>query len=268
MDLMELLNRFVSKFLPPILMFIVGVIFIKFAVNFLRKALEKSKLDPLCHRFLLSLAKAISYLLLMIMVLTGLGVDMTSLVALMSVAGIAISLSVQDSLSNLAGGIVLLLTRPFNVNDFVEIGDVKGTVQQISILQTQLHTIDNKMICIPNGQVSSAVLVNYSACTTRRLDLIFSIAYSDDFNKAKKIIRDIVEAHPKSLKDPGPTIRMCEMAASSINITCRVWVNTEDFWDLNFDLLEQVKTAFDNNGISIPFNQLDVHMISKDLTQF
>lgn len=259
---MDFIENFISRFLPSILVSFAGIIFIKFAVNFLRKTLEKSKLDPLCHRFLLSLTKAVSYILLIIIVLTGMGVDMTSLVALMSVAGIAISLSVQDSLSNLAGGIVLLLTRPFSVDDFVEIGAVKGTVQQISILQTQLHTIDNKMICIPNGQVASSILVNYSACTTRRLDLIFSIAYSDDFNQAKRIIRSIVETHPLALKDPAPTIRMCEMAASSIDITCRVWVLTENYWELNFDLLEEVKTAFDEEGITIPFNQLDVHMIN------
>lgn len=260
--IMKFLDKFISDYLPWIFVCVVGIISIKFAINFLKKTLEKSKLDPLCHRFLLSLTKALAYILLIIIVLTGLGINMTSLVALMSVAGIAVSLSIQDSLSNLAGGIVLLLTRPFSVNDFVEIGAVKGTVHQISILQTQLHTIDNKMICIPNGQVSSSVLVNYSACTTRRLDLIFSIAYSDDFNHAKKIISDIVSAHSLALKDPAPTIRVCEMAASSIDITCRVWVNTEDYWNLNFDLLEQVKTAFDKEGISIPFNQLDVHMVN------
>lgn len=264
--MIDFIENFTSKFLPWILVWFVGVIFIKFAVNFLKKTLERSKLDPLCHRFLLSLTKALAYILLIIIVLTGVGVDMTSLVALMSVAGIAISLSIQDSLSNLAGGIVLLLTRPFSVEDFVEIGAVKGTVQQISILQTQLHTTDNKLICIPNGQVSSSVLVNYSACTTRRLDLVFSIAYSDDFNVAKRIISDIVSAHAFALKDPEPTIRVCEMAASSIDITCRVWVETENYWTLNFDLLEQVKTAFDQKGISIPFNQLDVHMINSDNT--
>lgn len=258
---MDYINSLVSKFLPAVLMGFVGTIVIKFAVNLLRKTLERSKLDPLCHRFLLSLTKAISYVILIIIVLTELGVDMTSLVALMSVAGIAISLSVQESLSNLAGGIVLLLTRPFSVDDFVEIGTVKGTVQQISILQTQLHTTDNKMICIPNGQVSSSILVNYSACTTRRLDLVFSIAYSDDFNKAKSLIRSIVDSHPLALKDPEPVIRVCEMASSSINITCRVWVNTQDYWTLNFDLLEQVKTSFDKNSLTIPFNQLDIHMI-------
>lgn len=256
------LENFLSDILPWIVVSVGGLILIKFFMSFLKTTITKSKLDPLCHKFILSIVKISSYTFLVIIVLSGLGINMTSLVAMLSVAGLAVSLSIQDSLSNISGGFIILMTKPFKVNDFVEIGDIMGTVSQISILQTKLYTIDNKQISIPNGQVSSAVIVNFSACTTRRLDIIFSIGYSDDFNKAKQIISDIITNHPLALDEPAPVVRVCEMAASSINITSRVWVSTENYWNLNFDLLEQVKTAFDKEGISIPFNQLDVHMIN------
>lgn len=258
----KFIENFISDILPWIAVTFLGLILIKFFMGFLKTVIEKSKLDPLCHRFILSIVKISAYTFLVIIALSGLGIDMTSLVAMLSVAGLAVSLSIQDSLSNISGGFILLMTKPFSVNDFVEIGDIKGTVSQISILQTKLYTIDNKQISIPNGQIASAIIVNYSACTTRRLDIIFSISYSDDFNKAKQLISDIITSHPLALDEPPPVVRLCEMADSSLNITSRVWVNTENYWTLNFDLLEQVKLAFDKEGISIPFNQLDIHMIN------
>lgn len=239
---------------------IVGLIIIKFLIGALKKGLKRSKLDPICHKFIISLSKIFLDIIVIIMVCTKLGVPMSSLVTILGAAGLAISLAIQDSLSNLAGGFILLFTKPFQVGDFIQIADVSGTVKHINILQTKLDTVDNKAIYIPNGQVSAAKIINYSREEKRRLDLTFSIGYQDDFLKAQKIILDIINENNKALTDPEPLVRMCEHGANSINIAVKVWVKSDDYWDLNYDLLENVKLAFDQNGINIPYNQLDVYI--------
>lgn len=248
------------KLLGAIIVLVVGIVIIKFLMNILKKAFAKSKLDPICHKFILSLLKITLYILLFIITLSMLDVPMTSLVALLSVAGLAVSLAVQGSLANLAGGFILLFTKPFKVGDFIELESVSGTVKHINILQTKLLTFDNKAIFIPNGQVSEAKIINFSSQDTRRLDLIFSISYQDDFKKAQALINKIIQNHELTLKNPTPIVRVCELSSSSVNIALKVWVQTEHYWDVNFDLLEMVKTAFDENNITIPFNQLDVNL--------
>ncbi len=242
---------------------IVGLILIKFLHGALKKVLKKSRLDPICHKFVLSFLKITLYILLIIIVLSQLGIPMTSLVTILGAAGLAIGLALQDSLSNLAGGFILLFSKPFQVGDYIEIAEVAGTVKHINILQTKLDTFDNKAIYIPNGQVSSAKIINYSREKNRRLDLIFSIGRNDDFVKAKKLIFDIVEKNEFSLNDPAPIIRVCAHTANSIDIAVKVWVLTENYWNLNYDLLEDIKIAFDHNHINIPFNQMDVYIKEK-----
>ena len=189
-----------------------------------------------------------------------LGIDTSGITALIASLGVCIGLAVNGAVSNLAGGVIILVTRPFKVDDYIEAQGISGTVEDIHMICTKIRTPDNKVIYIPNGALSSGSIVNYSLKDTRRVDEVFAIAYAADYEKAKQIITEIFEANPLVLKEPAPFIRISEHAASSINITTRVWVKSEDYWTVKFDTLEQVKKKFDEAGIEIPFNQLDVHI--------
>jgi len=191
------------------------------------------------------------------------GIDTSGITALITSLGVCVGLAVNGALSNLAGGIMLICTRPFKVDDYIEAQGYSGTVEEIHITTTKLVTPDNKVVYVPNGALSSGNIVNYSEKALRRVDLTFSISYADDFKKAQGIIAEICDKHPLILKDPAKAIRVCAHNSSSVDISTRVWVKSEDYWTVNFDLLESVKTAFDENGVEIPFNQLDVH-VKKD----
>ena len=188
------------------------------------------------------------------------GIDTSGLTALVTSLGVCVGLAVNGALSNLAGGVLLILTRPFRVDDYIEAQGHGGTVADIRITYTKLITPDNKVVYIPNGTLANGDIVNYSEKELRRLDMTFSIGYADDYEKAKGIILEVLSNHELVLKDPVPFVRMTEHGASSINIKVRVWVKNSDYWTVNFDVLESVKKAFDDNGIEIPFNQLDVHI--------
>ncbi len=188
------------------------------------------------------------------------GIDTSGLTALVTSLGVCIGLAVNGALSNLAGGIMIILTRPFKIDDYIEACGYGGTVDEIHITQTKLITPDNKVVYIPNGTLSSSQIVNYSEKDTRRVEHTFSIAYSNDFEKAKNIVLDVCSNHELVLKDPAPFVRVCKHNSSSVDIVTRVWTKSADYWTVHFDLLEQVKSAFDTNGIEIPFDQLDVHV--------
>ena len=188
------------------------------------------------------------------------GIDTGAITALITSMGVCVGLAVNGALANLAGGVMLILTRPFRIDDYIEAQGYAGTVEDIHITNTRVRTPDNKVVYIPNGALSSGSILNYSVKDTRRVDFVFSIAYSADFEKARKAILGICESHELVLKDPAPFIRMSEHAASSINITTRVWVNSADYWTVKFDITEAVKAKFDEEGIEIPFNQVDVHI--------
>jgi len=177
--------------------------------------------------------------------------------------GVAVSLALKDSLANLLGGSILLVTKPFKIGDYCEIDDEEGYISEIGFVYTVLKTGDNKKIFIPNGQVTNATVVNYNTDVKRRLEIRFNIAYDADFELAQKAVIDIVHAHPHALKDPAPIVRMGAHGASSIEILCRVWVEPDLYWELNWDLLEAVKKEFDRLNINIPYPQMDVH-IKKD----
>ncbi len=189
-----------------------------------------------------------------------LGIDTSGITALIASFGVCVGLAVNGALSNLAGGVLIILTRPFKVDDYIEAQGYAGTVVDIHITNTKIVTPDNKVIYIPNGPLSNGSVVNYSVKDTRRVDFSFSISYGNDHEKAKAILKEICESHELVLKDPAPFIRVGEHGASSINITTRVWVKSADYWTVHFDILEKVKTEFDKNGIEIPFDQLDVHI--------
>ena len=202
---------------------------------------------------------AVSYTHL-ISVLDKLGIPTTSIITSLGAVGLAISLAVKDSIATLAGGVVILVLKPFNLGDYVEIDGLGGTVREITMFNTVLNTPDNKRISLPNDSVYKAKVVNYSAEPNRRLDLVFTIGYNDDYDKAKALIEKVIQDCPLALDDPAPVVRMSGHGASAIEITTRVWVKNSDYFELQFRMYEDVKKIFDQNGISIPFNQLDVHI--------
>ncbi len=225
---------------------------------------SKKNIDKTISKVLIYVFKLGTKTLIALALIGYLGIDTSGVTALIASLGVGVGLAVNGALSNLAGGVLLLITRPFKVDDYIEACGESGTVVDIRITQTRLCTPDNKVIYIPNGTLSTSTIINYSEKDFRRVDFTFSISYSADFEKAKNIILDIANAHELVLREPAePFVRMSEHAASSINIATRVWVKSADYWTVNFDILERVKKAFDENGIEIPFNQLDVH-VKKD----
>lgn len=220
----------------------------------------KHKIDKTLTSTLMYVLKIAIKVLIVICLIGYLGIDTSSLTALVASLGVCFGLAVNGAVSNIAGGVLILVTRPFRIDDYIEASGYSGTVEDIHITHTRIRTPDNKVIYIPNGTLSSGSVVNYSIKDVRRVDLTFSIAYSNDFEKAKAIIMDLCMKQELVLKDPAPFVRVSEHGASSVNIVTRVWTKQEDFWTVNFDLIESVKTEFDKNGIEIPFEQLDVHV--------
>lgn len=194
-----------------------------------------------------------------------LGIDTSGLTALVTSLGVCAGLAVNGALSNLAGGVIIIFTRPFKLDDYIEVegSGIAGTVEDIQIVCTKLRTPDNKTIYVPNGTLSNSNIINYSEKDTRRIEFTFSIDYSNDVEKAKAIVMAICSSHKMVLADPEPFVRVSRYAESSVDVVARVWVNSGDYWTVHFDIIEAVKTAFDENNITIPFNQLDVH-IKKD----
>lgn len=243
------------------LVLIGGLVVLKIAMSILRKMVNRSKLKGTAGNFLLSLCKTALVILYVIILLSMLGVDTTSLVAIFSVLTLAISLAVQGVISNLACGITLIVTKPFEEGDFVDVGGSAGTVEKIHITCTKIRTGDNKVITIPNSTVSASNIINYSIKDTRRVDLTFSVAYGSDVEQVKSIILGVIAKHELILKDPAPMVRLTEHGASSLDFVTRVWTKNGDYWTVNFDLKEQVLAALEAENISIPFPQMDVHVI-------
>jgi small conductance mechanosensitive channel len=264
------LNGLASFALNTGLKIVIALILLLIAFRFVswlsRKIEARSALD---HHDK-TLFKVLAYLVniglkvIVVICLVGyLGIDTSGLTALVASFGVCIGLAVNGALANLAGGVLIIVTRPFRIDDFIEAQGISGTVEDIHITCTKLRTPDNKIIFVPNGALSSGNIVNYSMMDTRRVDFTFSIAYDSDFDKARALILAIFDAHDLILKDPAPMARMCKHGSSAIDIVARVWVKSDDYWTVNFDILEAVKETFDRNGICIPFDQLDVH-VKKD----
>ncbi len=244
-----------------ILVLIIGLLLTKFCLWLISKGLEKSKVDLTVTKFVKQCAKIVLYVLVLIVVLSMLGIPTTSVITVIGTAGVAIGLALQDSLANVAGGFILMVTKPFKIGDYIIINGVEGVVAQISILHTRLDSATNQAIFIPNSQAVNATVTNNSGNSTRRVDLVFSISYEEDFLHAQQIILDVLKADSKVLDTPAPAVRMIEHASSSINIAVRPWCNTADYWDVYFNTIEGVRAAFIANNISIPFDQLDVHVV-------
>lgn len=243
-----------------IVIFVVGRLVVKIVVRIIRRLLGNSKMDVMLIDFLVSILNAVLFLVVIIASLQQLGVDTTSFVALIGAAGLAIGLSLQGSLQNFASGVMLVVFKPFKLGDFVEAGGVTGVIEKISIFNTMMKTPDNREIIVPNNKIYGDVIINYSAKDTRRIDLVFGIGYTDDIKKAKEVISSVIEQDSRILKDPAPSVAMGELADSSVNFNVRPWVKSQDYWDVRSYLLENIKLAFDENNISIPYPQMDIHM--------
>lgn len=243
-----------------LLIFIIGKFLVNVITNLVKKLMGKAHVDAILINFIGSIVKSLLLLFVVIASLNQLGVDTTSLIALIGAAGLAIGLALQGSLQNLASGVMLIVFRPFTDGDFVEAGGTMGVVEQIGIFTTMMRTGDNKEVIVPNGQIFGGIITNYSKRETRRVDMVFGIGYGDDIRKAKDIIAGIVAADERILKDPAPLIAVGELADSSVNFNVRPWVKSGDYWGVYFDLNEKIKLAFDENGISIPFPQMDVYL--------
>lgn len=226
----------------------------------IEKAGEKKKADKTIMRTLAYIFRLGVKILIVICLIGFVGINTSGFTALIASLGVGVGLAVNGALSNLAGGFIIILTRPFRIDDFIESQGYSGTVVDIHVTNTVLRTPDNKVVYVPNGPLSSGTIVNYSVKDTRRVDLIFSVSYSNDIEKAKSIIRSACEDHGLVLSDPAPFIRVSEHGASGVNITTRVWTKSEDYWTVRFDLLESVKAKFDADEIKIPYSQLDVHI--------
>lgn len=243
--------------------FVVGRWVVKLLIGLLTRILRKTKMDQMLINFVTSIAHAILLLFVVIAALGELGVDTTSLIALIGAAGLAIGLSLQDSLKNFAAGVMLIVFRPFREGDFVEAGGVSGIVEHITIFNSVMRTGDNREIIIPNGKIYNDSIVNYSARATRRVDMVFGIGYGDDLLKAKQILIEILEQDERVLKDPAPLVNVASLGDSSVNFNVRPWVKSADYWAVLWDTTEKVKLEFDRQGISIPFPQMDVHLHSE-----
>ncbi len=247
-----------------ILIFLAGRWISKLLGKVLEKVLVRTRLDNMLVNFILSIVQVMLTLVVVVAALGQLGVDTTSLIALVGAAGLAVGLALQDSLKNFAAGVLLIFFRPFKEGDFVEVAGISGVAEQITIFNTVLRTGDNREVIVPNGAIYSGVITNYNRRPTRRIDLVFGIGYDDDLKKAKELLMDIVKSDPRVLPEPEPIVAVSALADSSINFVVRPWVNTADYWNVLWAINEQVKLRFDEEGIGIPFPQMDVHIKRED----
>jgi len=252
------------KIFFALVIFIVGKILAKSITNLVRKGMRKSGMDEALIKFLGGLVYAVLLVAVILAAVDTLGVKVTSLLAIVGAAGLAVGLALKDSLANFAAGVMIMIFRPFKIGDFVTTGGVAGVVDEIGLFCVLMHTPDNQRIIIPNSAVFGNTITNTSALPTRRIDLVMGISYDDNIGTAKKIIEDIIAADERILDDPAPVIAVSELADSSVNLVVRPWVKSEDYWPTRFDLLETMKVKLEEGGISIPFPQRDVHIYNEE----
>ncbi len=267
----EMVNEFIAKalnscidlggrILAALIIFIIGKLIVNWTNRLFAKMLEKRKVDASIQSFLKSIVNITLLVLLFLAVIGKLGIELTSFAALLASAGVAIGMALSGNLSNFAGGVIILVFRPYKVGDYIEASTgASGTVTDIQIFHTVLTTPDNRIVFAPNGAMSGAVVTNYSRKDTRRVDFSFGVEYGTDFELAKSTIMEVISKDSRILKDPAPFIELGALAESSVNITVRVWVNAADYWGVNFDMNKNVYATFNEKGISFPFPQLTVH---------
>jgi small conductance mechanosensitive channel len=246
-----------------LLILVLGRLAVAIAVRVAKAVMDRANVDPMLISFVGSILTGLLVLVVLIAAIDQLGVDTTSLVALIGAAGLAIGLALQKSLGNFSAGVMLILFKPFRVGDYVEAAGTAGVVKEIRIFSTMMNTPDNKQVTVPNGAIYENNIVNYSALDTRRIDLMFGIGYQDDIKLAKEIIERVLAEDDRVLADPEPFIHVGDLADSSVNLIARPWVKKEDFLMARCDIIEKVKLTFDANGISIPFPRRDLHIYNE-----
>jgi small conductance mechanosensitive channel len=260
----QILTVYGLKVLAALVILVVGRWVAKGIRKLVERLMTRNKVDATLIAFTASLVYIGLLAFIVLAALGQLGIQTTSFIAVLGAAGLAIGLALQGSLSNFAAGFLLIIFRPFNVGDYIEAAGVAGVVEAIHIFTTQLKTVDNKTVIVPNAKMTADNIVNWTVKGTRRVDMTFGIGYNDDIDKARRLIADIVERDDRVLKDPAPQIAVAELADSSVNFVVRPWVTAADYWGVYFDLTENIKKAFDANGVSIPFPQRDVHIFRHD----
>jgi len=251
-------------FLKALLLLLACFVIKRILTTSFTKLLGRTRMEKGLHTFLKSTLNILLWFVIIFVVASALDINATPLLAAFSVIGLALSLAVQDSLSNLAGGINILASKVFVVGDYVEIGDDAGTVHDIGLVHTSLTTIDNRRIMLPNSKVMSVRVINYSTEPKRRVDFKFTASYDAPIEQVKKVMECLIADHPKVIHDPEPMVRVVDYEDSAVKYMVRVWCKNEDYWELYYDLMEQIKPTFEENGISIPFPQMDVHIIQSN----
>lgn len=262
--LLEMAQPFAVNLILALVIYLAGSWLARRLVSLTRTLMKKRQLDEALAEFIGSILSVLLTFVVALIALEQVGIDTTSLLALLGAAGLAVGLALKDSLSNFAAGVMLILFKPFKIGDFVEAGGIAGIVERISIFSTQLRTGDNRQIIVPNAGIYGDVITNFSAKATRRIDLVIGISYDDNIKQARDIIQQILDQEERILADPAPVIVVGELGDSSVNLWVRPWVKTADYWPVHWQLLETIKTTFDEQGISIPFPQRDVHLYQEN----
>ncbi len=258
-SLIEHASQLGLTILKALIVFLVGRLVINLLNKLVRRILSKRDIDPSVKTFVASLVNVSLTILLIISVVGALGVQTASFAALLASAGVAIGMALSGNLSNFAGGLIILLFKPYKVGDYIEALNEGGTVREIQMFHTVLQTPDNKIIYIPNGSLSSGVVVNYSREETRRVDWVFGVEYDTDFERVKQVVESVLACDARILADPAPSIALKELADSSVNVVVRVWVKSADYWGVYFDINKEIYATFNKEGIGFPFPQLTVH---------
>ncbi len=262
-DVNQFLVKMGTQLVIAILILVIGFWFAKMVSKGIKKILRKSSIDEGLVTFLSSLLSMIIKVLVLVTSFTELGIEMTSFVALLGAAGLAIGMAFSGTLSNFAGGVMILVLKPFKVNDLIMIQGELGVVKEIQIFNTYLHTPDNKVIILPNGPVANGNIINYTKADKRRVDWTFSIAYGDDLKKAKELLEHYVKSESRILKEEDILIALGALAESSVDLVVRAWVKTDDYWPVFYALNERVYNEFEKEGLHFPFPQMDVHLEQK-----
>lgn len=256
----DLVAEYGPKLIGAVITLIIGLWVVKRISSFAKKSFEKRNIDPSLRPFLVSMINTVLKIFVVISVLSMLGIEMTSFVAILGAAGLAVGMALSGTLQNFAGGVIILILKPFKIGDVIEAQGYTGKVSSIQIFNTILKTPDNKTVIIPNGGLSTGAMINYSTELTRRVDWTVGIGYGDDIEKARKILLEILSTDERIFKDPAPFIQVSALADSSVNLATRVWVDAADYWGVFMDTNEKIYNEFNKQGINIPFPQMDVHV--------
>ncbi|WP_206202642.1 mechanosensitive ion channel family protein [Thioalkalivibrio sp. XN279] len=258
--MVDWVSQFGLKLIAAIVVFFIGKWLARRISNLLKRGMQRAETDPTLIGFVGNIAYFGLLTMVVIAAVGQLGVQTTSFIAVLGAAGLAIGLALQGSLANFAAGVLMIIFRPFKAGDYIEAAGTAGSVEEVQLFTTTLKTPDNKIVIIPNAQVTSDTITNYSARDTRRLDLVFGVGYGDDLDKVKRVIWEVLNEESRLLKDPEPVVAVLNLGESSVDFAVRPWVNSADYWGVYFDLQEKMKKRFDQEGISIPFPQRDLHV--------